>query len=160
VPCTFRNWLRFERTRSRTCSKLLIFVKNPWSLPSRPFFKEWDSTPTFKVNQTPAPVHTLQFEFLKHPKLAVLKTPYPRSFDIWKKSYKQIWQVLQKVNTHPTFTHPMLVQTNICESISVTKLRQNWGFPWNKWTTDFVRNKQKFPNKNWTISAKDHSENG
>jgi hypothetical protein len=57
-------------------------------------------------------------------------------------------------------THPTLVQTNICEWISVTKLRQNLGFPWNKWTTEFVRNKQKFPNKNWTISAKDHSENG
>lgn len=96
VPCTFRNWLRFERTRSRTCSKPLIFVKNPWGLPSRPFLKVWDSTPTFKVNLTPAPVHALQFEFLKHPKLAVLKTPYSMSFHIWKtKSYKQIWQVLK-----------------------------------------------------------------
>jgi hypothetical protein len=35
VPCTFRNWLWFERTRSKTCSKLLILS---WGLPSKPFF--------------------------------------------------------------------------------------------------------------------------
>jgi len=157
VPCTFRNWLQFERTRSRTCSKLLRFVKNPWGLPSRPFFKEWDSThPPSKLTKPLPQFIPFNLNFWNTQNWLFLKLPTQglTTFEK-KKSYKQIWRVLQKSNTHPT-----LVQTNICESQSVTKLRQNWGFPWNKWTTDFIRNKQKFPNKNWTISAKDHSENG
>jgi hypothetical protein len=109
--------------------------------PASHFFKNETVHPPSKLTKPLPQFIPFNLNFWNTQNWLFFKLPLLKVFQHLKtKSYKQIWRVLQKSNTHPT-----LVQTNICESVFVTKLRQNWGFPWNKWTTDFIRNKQQFP---------------